>query len=210
MDDGNPLGIEYRVVKDAVHQGQAVRVVSGSRTYEAGIEELWDAVTNPERISNWFAPISGELKLGGRYQLEGNAGGKITRCEVPNAVDLTWEFQGNTSWVTIRLEPDEDCTRLTLEHLIGQDEASEKHWKKYGPGATGVGWELGFLALGRYLKKGAPIAESESNDWLESSTGKVFMKKCAKEWGKAHALAGEDVATADSAANATAAFYCGE
>lgn len=210
MDDGTPLGIEYRVVKDAEHQGQAVRVVSGSRTYEAGIEELWDAVTNPKRIPNWFAPISGELKLGGRYQLEGNAGGKITRCDTPNAVDLTWEFQGNTSWVTIRLEPDEDGTRLTLEHLIGQDEASEKHWKKYGPGATGVGWELGFLALGRYLKKGAPIAESESNAWLESSAGKVFMKKCAKEWGEAHALAGEDVANADSAANATAAFYCGE
>jgi len=25
---------------------------------------------------------------------------------------------------------------------------SERHWKKYGPGATGVGWDLWFLALG--------------------------------------------------------------
>jgi peptidoglycan hydrolase CwlO-like protein len=36
------------------------------RSYDAEIEELWDAVTNAERIPRWFAPITGELKLGGR------------------------------------------------------------------------------------------------------------------------------------------------
>ena len=74
MDYSNALGIEGRAVKDAEYQGQPVRIVSGSRTYSAEIEELWDAVTNSERIPRWFAPITGELKLGGRYQLEGNAG----------------------------------------------------------------------------------------------------------------------------------------
>ena len=150
MDYSNALGIEYRVVKDAEYQGQPVRAVSGARTYDAEIEELWDAVTNAERIPRWFAPITGELKLGGRYQLEGNAGGEITRCDAPTALDITWEYYGNVSWVTVRLESVSDGTRLTLEHLMGKDEASEEHWKKYGPGATGVGWELGFLGLGLY------------------------------------------------------------
>ena len=89
MDYSNASGIEYRVVKDAEYQGQPVRIVSGSRTYAAEVEELWDAVTSAERIPRWFSPITGELKLGGHYQLEGNASGDITRCEPPTALDIT-------------------------------------------------------------------------------------------------------------------------
>ncbi len=33
MDYGNALGIEYRRVKDAEHDGQPARVVSGARSY---------------------------------------------------------------------------------------------------------------------------------------------------------------------------------
>ena len=102
MDYGNALGIEYRLVKDAEHDGQPARVVSGARTYATSAEDLWDAVTNAERIPRWFLPITGDLKLGGRYQLEGNAGGEITRCESPEALDVTWEYAENVSWVTLR------------------------------------------------------------------------------------------------------------
>ena len=119
MDYSKALGIEYRVVKDAEYQGQSVRVVSGARTYSAQTEELWDALTNAERIPRWFGPVGGELKLGGRYQLEGNAGGEITRCIPPTAFDLTWEYAENVSWVTVRLESIADGTRLTLEHSEG-------------------------------------------------------------------------------------------
>ena len=34
------------------------------RTYDAPIEDVWDAVTNPERISRWFLPVSGDLRAG--------------------------------------------------------------------------------------------------------------------------------------------------
>lgn len=210
MDHSNALGVEYRVVNDGEHQGQPVRIVSGARTYDAGIDELWDAVTNVERIPRWFAPISGDLQLGGRYQLKGNAGGEITRCDAPTALDITWEYSENVSWVTLRLEPGSDGTRLTLEHLMGKDEASEAHWKKYGPGATGVGWELGFLGLGQYLETGEPMIESESHEWMVSDDGKKFMKGSAAAWGKAHITSGEDPNIADKMTANTAAFYCGE
>ncbi|MDA7950175.1 MAG: SRPBCC family protein [Pirellulaceae bacterium] len=209
MDHSNPLGIEYRVVKDDKYQGQQVRVVSGARTYDAEIEELWDVVTNAQRIPHWFAPISGELKLGGRYQIEGNAGGEITRCDRPAALDITWEYYGNVSWVRVRLESVNGGTRLTLEHLMGKDEASEEYWKKYGPGATGIGWELGFLGLGLYLRSGEPVTESESNIWLESPAGKGFIDSCAKEWAVAHVRAGEAPTIAKAMAAETSAFYCG-
>ena len=210
MDYNNPLGIEYRVVDQREHLGQPVRVVSGARTYDATIDELWDAVTNPERIPRWFAPISGQLQLNGRYQIEGNAGGTITRCEKPTAFDLTWEYYENTSWVTVRLEIVSDGTRLTLEHLMGMDEQSEAHWKKYGPGATGVGWELGFLGLGLHLAKGGEAIDlKESEAWMGSDDGRAFIASCARAWGKAHVQSGEAQAIAEAIANETAAFYTG-
>ena len=205
MENSNALGIEYRVVKDAEYQGRPVRVVSGSRTYSAEIEELWNALTNPQRLALWFAPITGELKLGGRFQLEGNAGGDITRCDQPTALDLTWEC-GSISWVTVRLESVTGGTRLTLEHLMAKDEASEAHWKKYGPGATGVGWDFGFLGLGRYLQRGEAVSESE---FMASPDGKAFIENCARSWSDAHIRSGEVAATASAMAAKTAAFYCG-
>ncbi len=209
MDYSNALGIEYRVVKDAEYQGQPVRIVSGSRTYSAEVEELWDAVTCAERIPRWFSPITGELKLGGRYQLEGNAGGEIIRCDPPTALDITWEFSENVSWVTVRLKTVPDGTRLTLEHLMGKDEASEAHWKKYGPGATGVGWDFGFMGLGLNLESGEAVIEEEYNVWSASPDGKTFIENCARSWSDAHIRSGEDAATASAMAAETAAFYSG-
>lgn len=206
MSSSNALGIEYRVVDDAEHQGQDVRVVSGARTYDTGIEDLWDALTNPERLPRWFGAVTGELKPGGRYQIENNAGGEITRCEAPTALDLTWEFGDNVSWVTVRLQSAGEGTRLTLRHLMGKDAASEEHWKAYGPGATGVGWELAFLGLGLYLERGDAFDEET---WCATAEGRAFLQGCAKAWGDAHVRSGEDPATAQGMAAKTAAFFSG-
>ena len=53
------------------------------RRYDAAIEDVWDAVTDPDRLKRWFLPISGDLRVGGTFQLEGNAGGEILSCEPP-------------------------------------------------------------------------------------------------------------------------------
>ena len=210
MDYGNALGVEYRVVKDAEHDGQPTRVVSGARTYPTTQEDLWDALTNPERIPRWLLPITGDLKLGGRYQLKGNAGGEITRCDLPEALDVTWEYAENVSWVAVRLEPDRDATRLTLEHIMLQDEASEKHWKQFGPGATGVGWDLGFFGLGLHLENGEAVDQEESQAWMASEPGKSFIRQCARAWGNAHIKSGETADVANAMAEQTAKAYTGE
>lgn len=74
-------GAVVRSVEDREHEGKPARVVLASRRYATDIEDAWDALTNAERIPRWFLPISGDLRLGGRYQLEGNAEGSITECE---------------------------------------------------------------------------------------------------------------------------------
>ena len=102
--------------------------------------------TDPERIKRWFYPISGDLQLGGTFQLEGNAGGEIKRCEPPRLLKVT--FGGPTSLVELRLSPDgEDRTVLELEHTVPIDMAMSGAGSLY----VGPGWDGAFVALGLYL-----------------------------------------------------------
>lgn len=211
MDFSRALGAEFRNVRDMEHEGKPARAVEGSRFYSTESDDLWDALTSAERIPRWFLPIRGELRLGGRYHLEGNAEGTITRCDPPEALDVTWEFAGNVSWVSVRLEPEKDGVRLTLVHTMSKDEASDAHWETYGPGATGVGWDLAFFDLGLYLESGREAVDRAAAEaWLASDPGKVFLHACAESWGDAHVAAGEDVGVAQAMAGRTASFFAGE
>lgn len=80
------IGAVARSVETRLHQGKPARVVKASCAYDTGIEDLWDAITNAERLPRWLLPVSGDLRLGGRYQLEGNASGRITACDPPDGV----------------------------------------------------------------------------------------------------------------------------
>ncbi len=211
MDFSNALGTQFREVRDVEHEGMPARAVEGSRIYSTDADDLWDALTNPERIPRWFLPIQGDLKLGGRYQLEGNAEGTISLCDPPEALDVTWEFAGNVSWVSIRLAPANGGARLTLVHTMLKDEASEAHWATYGPGATGVGWDLSFFGLGLHLESGDEHIDREASDaWMASDPGKAFLRASAETWGRAHVAAGEDAQVARAMSERTASFYTGE
>ena len=76
--------VDRRVGSRTLEAGEA-RTLTVSRIYDTPPEDLWDACTDPERIARWFLPISGDLRPGGRYELEGNASGTIERCEPPTA-----------------------------------------------------------------------------------------------------------------------------
>ena len=143
------VGAVVREVAVRDHDGKPARAVIATRSYDTDIADLWDALTNPERIPRWFLPISGDLKLGGRYQFEGQAGGQITACEPPRQLAVTWEFAGTVSWVTVTLADDGSSgTRLELEHL---SVIEDDFWDRYGPGAVGVGWDLALMGLALYF-----------------------------------------------------------
>jgi uncharacterized protein YndB with AHSA1/START domain len=178
-----------------------------SRTYDAGVEELWDACTNPERIPRWFLPVSGELRLGGRYQLEGNAGGTIERCDPPHGFAATWEYGGDVSGIEVRLVPEaEGRTRLELDHVAHVDDA---RWTEFGPGATGVGWELGLMGLGLHLAGGQAVDSEEVAAWSASDEGRKFMTRSSQGWRDASIAAGTDPEAAEAAATRTTAAYTG-
>ncbi len=206
FDVASNLGATTRTVSSLERDGQPARAVTLSRAYDTTVDDLWDAVTSRERIPRWFAPVSGELELGGRYQLEGNAGGAITACERGSHFALTWEFGGDVSWVDVGVSDDgAGRARLTLTHTA----RLSPHWDEYGPGAAGVGWEMGLLGLALHLADpAAPKPDEEA--FAASRDGGAFIAGSSDAWGEAAVAAGEDPDAARAAAGRTKAFYTGE
>ncbi|NUO54270.1 MAG: SRPBCC family protein [Polyangiaceae bacterium] len=196
-----------REVNKRDHEGKPATVVIASRVFDTSMDDAWDAITNPERIPRWFLPVTGELKLGGRYQLKGNAGGSITRCEPPRLLALTWEMGPEVSWVTVTLtRQTEEKTLLVLEHMAHVD---DERAKKFGPGAVGVGWELGLLGLFLHLLDKKAVDPKAFEAWSMSDEGKQIIARSSEGWGEASIASGTPAAEARAAAAATTAFYTG-
>jgi len=183
-------------------------VVVASRDYDTTIGDVWDAITSAERIPRWFLSVTGELRLGGRYQLKGNAGGEITRCEPPRHLAVTWEFGGEVSWVKVDLSDNENGgTHLKLEHIAHVDDA---RWAQFGPGAVGVGWDMTLMGLDRHLATGAANDPQQFMAWVGSPEGKDFVTRSSNDWCRASIAGGTEEAEAKAAAQHTSAFYTGE
>lgn len=185
----------------AIHREVARRAAVGGgpgfsvllhRDYDAPPDDVWDAITNPERIKRWFVPVRGDLRQGGNFQLQGNAGGDILRCEPPKLLRVT--FGGATSIVEVRLFPgDGDTTRLELEHNVPTDTAPN------GSGAlfVGPGWDGGLLGLDLYFRGQSP---DDPTAYANSPEVQEFSRQSAHAWAAAVAASG--TATADEIAGA--------
>ena len=182
-----------RLVEDREFEGKLARSVILERTYATDIDDIWDALTNGERIPRWFLPVSGDLRAGGRYKLQGNGGGSITDCEPARRLGMTWEFGGQTSWVFVTLsEGDAGRTLLRLEHVAPVGGASTEFWDQFGPGAVGVGWDLAVMGLGQHLETGESIDHEASEEWSRSDEGKAFLTLASTAWSEASVAFGTD------------------
>jgi uncharacterized protein YndB with AHSA1/START domain len=205
FDFEHHLGAAERSVCEAERDGKPCRTVTLSRTYPTTLDDLWDAVSNPERLPRWFAPVSGQLEPGGRFQVQGNAGGKITACTPPRSFAATWEYGGEVSWIEVGLaETGPQSARLTLTHTAPVN----AFWEKFGPGAVGVGWELAFLGMALHVD--APDAPKlDENEFAAMPQGAAFSRGSAQAWGEADIAGGADAEQARAAARRTADFYTG-
>jgi len=207
IDATEHISAVRREVGGRVLEAGTARVVTISRSYAAELADIWDACTNPERIPRWFLPVSGELKEGGRYQLAGNAGGTITRCDPPRGFDATWEMGGHMSWIELRLA-DEGIGRtlFRLNHIAHVD---DQRWAQFGPGAVGVGWDSGLIGLYLHLTTAQAEDPAREAEWSASEEGHRVLTASSDAWYEASVAAGTDPAGARAAADRTTAFYTG-
>jgi uncharacterized protein YndB with AHSA1/START domain len=214
VDVQSQLTAVSRGIHTEDREGQPSYVQTLEQAYPAPIDDVWEAVTTPERIARWFLPVSGELALGGRYQLEGNAGGEVLECIPPTdgaaGYRITWEFGGGVSWVSIRLVSEGEKTRFVLEHVARVADMPAQMWETYGPGATGVGWDGGLLGLGLHLgATEGSLSPGEAEAWAVTDEGKAFYRGSADAWAAAHVDSGADPEHAAKNADATYGFYTG-
>jgi len=198
------VGKVSRKLEKTERGGREAWRLTAARVYETTIEDAWDALTNPARIPRWFLPISGDLKVGGRYQFEGNAGGSIERCEPPRLVALTWEMHGEVSWVTVSLEERDGNTRLALEHVA---HVPEVLFDEFGPGGVGIGWDLALMGLGLHFESGAPRDPREAEKWAATAEGRSFVEGSSSAWAEASIAAGTDTRKAREAASRVTELY---
>ncbi|HJV12652.1 MAG TPA: SRPBCC family protein, partial [Propionibacteriaceae bacterium] len=149
-----------------------VVAVTLQRNYPSEAADVWQAITDPERLRRWFLPVTGDLRQGGNFQLEGNAGGDILTCEPPRHLMVT--FGSQTSIVDVVLLGDGDQTLLTLTHSVPIEVAS-------GAGAlyVGPGWDGALLGIGQYLAGEVPDDPVEA---ANSPEAQEFNVVSIKEW----------------------------
>lgn len=173
-----------------------------TRHFDAETKDVWDACTTAERISRWLTPITGDLRLGGSYQLESNASGEILQCEPPSLLKVSWVYGGPpASEVEVRLSAEDGGTRFELRHTA---EPPPDMWTRFGPGAVGVGWDLSLLGLSLHLSGGV-LPDHET--FHETEEGRQFITRISQAWGETFLATGADAEQVAAATAATTAFY---
>ena len=142
--------------------------------------------------------------MGGRYQLEGNAGGVVERCDEPVSFAVTWEFGAMMSWLQVTLSADDDGTTLELAHEATVD---PEFWTQFGPGAVGVGWDLALVGLGLHIETAAPVDQDAVAAFTISPDGVTFVRRAAEDWADAAIGDGDAPEAAGEAARRTVDFY---
>ena len=207
IDVDHQINAVRRTVGDRTLAAGEARVVTISQSYDTDAADLWDACTDIDRIPRWFLPITGDLQVGGNYQLEGNANGTILTCDPPREFTATWEFGGAVSWIEVRIyDEGSHRSRFELAHIAHVDD----HWEQFGPGAVGMGYDGALVGLALHLSTGKAVDPSSGQQWMASEDGRRFTKLSGEAWHRANVAAGADPDWARAAADRCVAAYLGE
>ena len=80
-------------VLGSLHSVDGEGVVRMGDRLDTGIDDLWEALTDPDRLAHWFGEVEGELSQGGesrvRIAVAGERTGQVEACEPPQRLLLT-------------------------------------------------------------------------------------------------------------------------
>jgi uncharacterized protein YndB with AHSA1/START domain len=99
------------------------------RRFAAGADQVWQGLTSPAAIEQWFWPArfatkaEADVKVGGRLRIDGMAGGiavsgRYVTIEPPRLLSFTWIWDGEPeqTLVTAELAEADGQTELELAH----------------------------------------------------------------------------------------------
>jgi uncharacterized protein YndB with AHSA1/START domain len=132
-------------------------IVRMKARYETDIDDLWSALTDPQRLARWYGKVEGDLRVGGEFTdfafgSESEGRGRVDVCDPPRQLRVISlrEEVGPEEVVTAELVAAGDHTILMLEvRGLPLD-------KLY---AYGAGWQAHVEDLAAHL------AGQERPDW---------------------------------------------
>ena len=122
-----------------------------TREFDAPLELVFDVLTKPEHVRNWFAPFSDQvtecvidLRVGGSYHIvfvtpdgkECSFRGTYSEVEPPTRTVATWLFEGwpdAEAVETVELHETDGVTTVTMT-MVFRDEAGRAHMTGGGGG----------------------------------------------------------------------------
>jgi uncharacterized protein YndB with AHSA1/START domain len=62
--------------------------------YDTEIDDLWSALTDPDRVARWYGPVEGDLRAGGEFRVYIEASdiestGRVEACDPPRRLRVT-------------------------------------------------------------------------------------------------------------------------
>jgi uncharacterized protein YndB with AHSA1/START domain len=128
------------------------------RHYPHPIEEVWSALTDPQRLEDWMGTADIEPRVGGRFDLmlddSQPSTGRIIVWEPPSVLEFSWSNASAREAVArYELTRDGDGTRMLFVHK-GIPSASRALMLP--------GWHLLFLRLGNALHAGVTSPSTPS------------------------------------------------
>lgn len=83
-DDASVLG--------SLHSVDGEGVVRMEDRLDTGLDDLWGALTDPNRLAHWYGEVEGELSQGGEFRVRiavaGERTGQVEACEPPQRLLL--------------------------------------------------------------------------------------------------------------------------
>lgn len=157
MSEDTGTAIESSLRSD----GATGRIRLGA-SYGSSTDEVWSAITDPERLALWYGRVEGDLHEGGDFSAfifgsEWDGRGHINTCVPLRELSVTEsEEDGPEVTVSARLEPNGGSTTLDVEVSGLPPEMLF---------AFGAGWHTQLERLGEYLAGRGP--KDLSTSWLE-------------------------------------------
>jgi uncharacterized protein YndB with AHSA1/START domain len=113
---------EHELRRRQLPAGEA-RCAVFRRTYDAQIDDVWDACTNPARLRRWYAPVEGTLAIGERFTQGDFGAGRIVACEEPRLLTIALgDGNAEPDQIELRLSEHPDGTTvLEFEHATTLD-----------------------------------------------------------------------------------------
>ena len=130
-------------------------VVRMEDRYDTGIDDLWSALTEPDRLARWIADVQGDLRVDGEFHASFTSGwegsGRVDMCEPPRRLRVTLSpGQQDQTVIEAELVAEGDQTALAVEERgLPLDELA----------AHGAGWQAHVEDLAAHL------AGRERADW---------------------------------------------